>query len=555
MSDPKGKTIPNTMTMYLVILALYCIDIFFFQSDRSVLGDALYSRVAGLIVLFVYIWTTKSSLSLLGISKKKEKFKTGAIYGVIFSVLPLFAVIVLEGLFIGITDLSALDLKFSPPSLNFVRDVENLTPSAAVLIYIFTSFVGSVFKEFTFRGYILKKLKKVLSFRSANILQAVLYMFMTMPMLLRNYVMGYYDRTTSSVIVFIVFFYIIHETIAGIKWGLLTRVTGTTYVAIVDHFLFVFLANSIYITDRYVTWSFMAHMLAVQVISFILVLLYYKKNIKKIDEKSGEKSKDKKETESKIKEKEKKEKVDEKLNEIDEISPEQYKSIVDETDDNQSSHHHHHHSSEYEHRRNESYTSESAGMHHESSHGTSHHHHHHHSSDPHSHSHSAESGNEVSFEDNDIDAFLKNFNEENSGSHHHHHHHHSQEEPFDESMDITEGFDADRYLKDYQRHNESRHSSSHSSNHHSTSHSDSYHHSSEHHHSSHHSDSDSPSHHHHTHEHSDYPKNKPVSTDTEYDKVVSDININDEENKGKKSFFERIRDLGKLDDTDSNDLI
>ncbi|MCQ2484384.1 MAG: CPBP family intramembrane metalloprotease [Clostridia bacterium] len=606
MSNPKGRTIPDTITMYLVILVLYCLDAFFIMSDRSVLGDAFYSRVAGLLVLFGYIWITKDSIKTLGISTKKKKLIAGGVYGTLFTVIPLFLVMVGEAIYFGITDITALDLKFSPPSMSFVRDIANLTPAAAILIYIFTSFVQAAFKEFAFRGYILKKLKKVLDFKTANILQAVLYMFMTIPMLLRNWAMGYYDEATSSLIIFIIFFYIIHETLAGIKWGLLTRVSGSTNIALVDHFLFVFLSNSIYITDRYVTWSFMTHMLAIQVLSFALALIYYKKNMKKLEEKRAkekEESKAKKKAhEEARKEREKNNIVDEKIKEINEISPDQYKSIVEETNSKHHKHHHHHSEeyykkkAEYNQKRNETNSahneslfenvstadaSKAADKYLSDNLNRTHHHHHHHSSHStggreiesfstddiskktaefsdslslerkmpkHPHPHDtiardgrlsaeeldkANEGKAISFEENDIDTFLKNFSEDMSKPSHRYR---SRPAPTHESAntdDISEGFNADSFLKDFQRREEMKYRSD----------------SSEHHHHHHHSSS----HHHHYSRDDEVVSMNDVSTENFYDEYQK--TVEEKKEKSKQSFMEKLRELGKLDDSDSNDLI
>ncbi|MBR6531146.1 MAG: CPBP family intramembrane metalloprotease [Clostridia bacterium] len=331
MSNPKGNTLPNAISIYFVMLAVYCIDIFLFKSDLTVLGDAFYSRFISFAVLVLYIWASKDSAKILGVSKKKEKFTAGVLYGVIFSVIPLFLVTAAECVYYGLTDLTAIKLNFSPPSLNYVRSEENLTPVIAVAIYAFTTFFASAFKEFFFRGFLLKKLKKVMDFSRANILQSVLYMSFTMALLLRNLINGYYDETTTRLGVFIITFYIIHETLAGIKWGLMTRVSGSTYIATVDHFLYVFLSNSIFITNRYVTWSFMTHMLAIQVISLLMTLVYYKWSMKKINAKK-ERKRAREEAELleiEARRKARKEKsINKKTDGIDEISPQSFKKIV-----------------------------------------------------------------------------------------------------------------------------------------------------------------------------------------------------------------------------------
>lgn len=357
MSNPKSRVIPDTLSMYLVMLVLYCLDIFALKSDLTVLGDAFYSRVASLAVLSVYLWLSKYSVSAIGLSSKKNKILGGVVYGTLFSVIPIALITLIESAVLGISNLAELELKFAPPSLSHVRDLEYLTPGITIIIYILTSFVGSAFKEFFFRGFMLKKLKTVLGFNQANLVQAFAYMFMSMPMLLRNLVNHYYDNTTAALGAYIVIFYIVHELIAGIKWGLLTRVTGATYVATFEHFLFVFISNSIFVINKSDAWAWMTHMLAIQAVSFALILVYYKVNMKKITEKRElEKAKQEEHKKAHIerrKERERNNYVDEKITEINAISPEQYKDIVGETNQKRRRSHH---TSERAQRRNEQHS-------------------------------------------------------------------------------------------------------------------------------------------------------------------------------------------------------
>ena len=652
MSNPKSRVVPDALSMYIVMLIIYCIDIFFFKSDLTVLGDAFYSRFFSLAIIFVYMWVTKTPLDTLGISRKRKKFATGAVYGTIFAVVPLITVMAVECIFYGITDITALNLRFAPPSLSHVRDVANLTPGIAIAIYAFTTFFGSVFKEFFFRGYMLKKLKKATSFKTANIIQALLYMSLTLPMLLRNLVNHYYDNTTASLGAFIVGFYIIHETLAGLKWGLLTRVTGSTYTAIVDHTLYVFLSNSVFITNRYVTWSFMLHNLAIQVVSTIIVYIYYRINMKKLEEKRAkekeERAAKRKEHIERRKERERNNIIDEKIQEIHEISPEQFKDIVSEANDKNHRHHHRHHSEAKTQQRNEKHSKQNEELfeevstadaskraseylgermssthhhrHHHSSEKTneehskhneelfeevstadaskrageylgermnsSHHHHHHHYADngdklesfsagdaakktemysdslslerktpkhPHPHDKMARdsllSTEELEkanadkmdgYSEDAIDDFLKNFSENMSAetTHHHHRHHHHRSETqsadYEVTEDVPENFDADSFLKDFRQDTGS----------------------SSHQHHSHHS---SGSHHHHHSSHRHYREDaeivsmSEVSTEEFFDEYQKTV----EEKKAKKKqkFINRVRELGLVDDSASNDLL
>ena len=340
MSNPKGRTLPNAISMFFIMLAVYSIDVFLFRSDLTVLGDAFFARFISFIILFLYLWVAKEPIETLGISKKNQKFVAGGLYGVIFSVVPLAIVTLGEYIYYAATDATALSLRFETPNMTYVRSEENLTPAVGVFIYILTCFFGNTFKEFFFRGFLLKKFNKVTEFSKANFMQAVMYMVFILPYLARNIPDQLSrGRLTPSLAVFMIAFYIVHETLAGVKWGLMTRVSGSTYIATVDHFLYVFLSNSIFITNRYVTWSFMLHMLAIQLVSFFFVLIYYFYGMKKINEK---KKREKAKYEAELEEIQKRKKehranrvVKEKIDSLEEISPENFKNIVVESEKRQ----------------------------------------------------------------------------------------------------------------------------------------------------------------------------------------------------------------------------
>lgn len=337
MSNPKGQTLPNALSMFFVMLAVYCIDIFLFRSDLTVLGDAFFARFISFVIIFLYLLAAKEPIETLGISKKTQKIFGGVLYGTFFTLVPLAIVTLCEVAYYASTDATALTLQFETPNMTYVRSEENLTPVAGVVIYIFTCFFGNAFKEIFFRGFLLKKFNKITDFSKANFMQAVLYMTFILPYLARNIPDQLSrGRLTVPMAVFMIVFYIVHETFAGIKWGLMTRISGSTYMATVDHFLYVFLSNSIFITNRYESWSFMLHMMAIQVISFLFVLIHYLIGMKKINEKKKRQQAkidaELKEIEERKKKREAERSARKKIDKLEEISPAKYKNIVHEAE-------------------------------------------------------------------------------------------------------------------------------------------------------------------------------------------------------------------------------
>lgn len=341
MSDPKGKALPDLISMYLIMLVIYCLDVFFLKSDLTVLGDNFYSRFLCFTVLLMTVVFKREHLKSFGISRKKEKFKSALIFGTVFSAVPIFIVSAVEFFIFKSTNPDNIHVTFTPPSLSYVQTEGYLTPAFCITIYILTSLFAACFKEMFFRGFLLHKLEKLTVFKSANTFQALLYTTFIIPKLVRNFVMNYYSKEIISIAAFVIVFYLIHEFITGLKWGMLAKVSGATYISIIDNFLYVFLANSLHIVSHQSKWLFMIHMLSAQLISLALVAVYCKKT-------SGSKEElneaEKKETSAKKAEpiiKNEKEIITEKTEsdelkseEFDkhtEISPNQFKEIIKES--------------------------------------------------------------------------------------------------------------------------------------------------------------------------------------------------------------------------------
>lgn len=344
MSDPKSKALPDLISMYLVMLVIYCLDAFFLKSDLTVLGDNFYSRFICFAVLLMTVLFKREHLKSFGISSKKAKFKSALIFGTAFSAIPILLVSAVEYFVFKATDPENINISFTPPSLSYVQTEGYLTPFFCITVYILTSFFAACFKEMFFRGFLLHKLEKLTTFKGANLFQSLLYMTFIIPKLVRNFVMGYYSEEIVRISAFVVAFYIIHEILTGIKWGMLAKVSGATYIPIIDNFLYVFLANSIHIVSQSTKWLFMIYMLAVQLISLAMVAFYCKKSSlatanedKTAEKKSASPQKEKpKKSESNDTHTDEKTKNDEKIDSEafknkTEISPSQFKEIVKES--------------------------------------------------------------------------------------------------------------------------------------------------------------------------------------------------------------------------------
>ena len=99
MSNPKGKALPDLISMYLIMLVIYCLDVFFLKSDLTVLGDNFYSRFLCLTVLLMTVVFKREHFITFGIRRKATKLKSAFIFGTFFSVVPIATVSIFEYIF------------------------------------------------------------------------------------------------------------------------------------------------------------------------------------------------------------------------------------------------------------------------------------------------------------------------------------------------------------------------------------------------------------------------------------------------------------------------
>ena len=99
MSNPKGKALPNLISMYLIMLVIYCLDVFFLKSDLTVLGDNFYSRFLCLTVLLMTVVFKREHFITFGIRRKATKLNSAFIFGTFFSVVPIATVSIFEYIF------------------------------------------------------------------------------------------------------------------------------------------------------------------------------------------------------------------------------------------------------------------------------------------------------------------------------------------------------------------------------------------------------------------------------------------------------------------------
>lgn len=279
MANPKSKVLPQIFNVYLFVLVAHCIDVFVvkLKGDSTILGTNLYGHAVAIICVFVACIIKRKDVKPYGVVMNPKRIFKGFYRGAIFSLVPIAIVAALFSLIYAAFGPEWAKVSFVPPNLNYSNGAG--IPKAT-LVYAFTIAVSVFMKEFFFRGYALRSARPTYPFFDANIVQAVLCIPLPLVNHFRNVFLNTYGDAFERLpfMIVVALFYVVSEFMMGIKWGLLARVSKDIWLVFFDHYIYNFLAFSLFFSQSKITnWQTMVKLLLVQSISFVMVWFYYKK--------------------------------------------------------------------------------------------------------------------------------------------------------------------------------------------------------------------------------------------------------------------------------------
>ena len=290
MANPKSKVLPEIINVYLFIMLAHCADVFVvnLMGDSKAFGTNFYGHAVGLLVIFIACMIKKIPAPDIGIVLKPRRIFKGLYRGAIFSLIPIAIVAVICALIYLVTGWERMKLQFLPPNINY-------SPYGVLgssITYGFSIIVSVMLKELFFRGYVIKQARRVYSFTDTMIIQTVLYIPIPLINHFKNIAYGLYPALPHYWILMgsIVVFYIFHEALTAIKWGLLRRVSKDIWLVFFDHYIYNFIGFSLFLSQSKISnFDILFKLSAVQIISFLMTLIYYKKKRAEKEKKQLEK--------------------------------------------------------------------------------------------------------------------------------------------------------------------------------------------------------------------------------------------------------------------------
>lgn len=253
-------------------------EYFVIKTDRTVLSENFLHKVFGILVLAVILYLLHTGWHNIGFVK--NEMAAGIVKG-----LGLGA-----GCFIMAYSLECLILyrMNRNVSLSFYISGFSLSGETAthesilfLILCVVFNIINVWMEEGVFRGLFMKILSEKLSFFCAVLFIALLFGIWHWVMPLRDFMEG--SISLSNLLIMSIG-YIILAGIMSIKWSLLYKLTGTLWMGLGDHlFNNIVVTNLLHVvSDNQADSLQILRILTGQMLSFSIVMLYYKKTIKLI---------------------------------------------------------------------------------------------------------------------------------------------------------------------------------------------------------------------------------------------------------------------------------
>ncbi len=272
------KIILSIFAVYAVCLLFRCLEYFLIRTDQTFFGEAFIHKLLGIAVCFL-------SLFFLHIKPPEAGFRVRRapkylLYGAILGISVYILAYGIELIILAVTGKSP-SLQFYVTSYSVDGNMGNQTGFLFFVLCIAGNIINVVMEEGVFRGLFLKLAEKKYNFFIAVIISSVLFGLWHFIAPIRSYIDG--ERSLGGMFMMMIMLFFA-TGITGAKFCLLTKMTGSLWLPMTDHFINNTIVNILHIGSISGIDELQTVRVAIaQTISFIIVLIvfikgkYYKK--------------------------------------------------------------------------------------------------------------------------------------------------------------------------------------------------------------------------------------------------------------------------------------
>ena len=264
------KILNSVLLIYFICLVFRLFEYFVLKTDLSVIGEAVIHKMTGIVILVLAANYFNYDSQKIGFSNKAKtnKFSVGIFMGII-----CFTIAYLIEISIAKASGSYLGLGLYVTSYSINGNLGNQTALIFFLLCIIGNIINVVMEEGIFRGLFISRLEEKYSFITSALISSILFGLWHGVAPLRSFL---YGETSALGLLMNCLILILSSALVGFKFCLLTKLTGSVYMSMGEHFVNNTIVNILHvITGGGVDTYQVIRISIAQSISFTLVLILF----------------------------------------------------------------------------------------------------------------------------------------------------------------------------------------------------------------------------------------------------------------------------------------
>ena len=258
------------IAIYILCFEFRLLEYFSIRTDQTFWGEAFLHKLMGIIILGNALKFLSSDREYIGF--KRRGVFSHLLMGLLFG-LVMFALAYGVEIMMAVSRGSFRAVQFYVSSYAVDGNTGNQTGVLFFIICILGNILNVVMEEGVYRGLFQKILEQKYNFIVSMLTASLLFGLWHVVGPIRNY---YDGLSSASGMAANIMMLVITSGLGGVKFALLTRMTGSLYMAMGDHFVNNAIVNLLHVISFTGADELMLVRMAVaQSLSFLIVLLYY----------------------------------------------------------------------------------------------------------------------------------------------------------------------------------------------------------------------------------------------------------------------------------------
>ena len=264
------KILNSVVLIYIICLVFRLFEYFVLKTDLSVIGEAVIHKMTGIVILVLAARYFNYDSIKIGFSNSSKTLKLSA--GIIFGLI-CFAIAYMIEISIAKASGSYLGLGLYVTSYSTSGNLGNQTAFIFFLICIIGNIINVVMEEGIFRGLFVSRLQEKYSFVAAALISSVLFGLWHGVAPLRSFL---YGETSAFGLLMNSLILILSSALVGFKFCMLTKITGSVYMSMGEHFVNNTIVNILHVLTAGGVDTYQVIRISIaQSVSFTVVLILF----------------------------------------------------------------------------------------------------------------------------------------------------------------------------------------------------------------------------------------------------------------------------------------